>query len=181
MARRFNGSNQYLGYANISIDYPLTLVGWLKLAYNVGKVIVSIGNGSGTDYIALRTSASGVLVAAAFDGTTTTYSLTSGALSTGVWHHGAAVFNSSSSKLGYKNGVAGTLETTSANVTITRASIAVSADNTPFGYCYGAIAECAIYNKALSANEILTLSKKYSPLLVARSSLVAYWPLINGI
>jgi hypothetical protein len=44
----------------------------------------------------------------------------------------------------------------------------------------GTIAEFAVWNAALSADEMAILAKKVSPLLVRPGSLVVYWPLIRS-
>jgi hypothetical protein len=50
---------------------------------------------------------------------------------------------------------------------------------TPGLFLNGQIAEAAVWNVALSAAEIASLSKGFSPLLIRPASLVAYWPLIG--
>jgi hypothetical protein len=95
------------------------------------------------------------------------------------WNHSVCVFASTSSRHVVLNG---SKATSSANVTAPAASI----DNCRLGsyrgdalFADGRIADAAMWNVALSDDEIAALQKGYSPLLVRPSALVAYWPLVG--
>jgi hypothetical protein len=79
------------------------------------------------------------------------------------------------------NGIAGTESTGSRTVgTVNRTVIGATwISGGPGLHLNGRLAECAIWNVALTAAEIASLVKAFSPLLIRPASLVAYWPLIG--
>jgi hypothetical protein len=97
----------------------------------------------------------------------------------GLWQHAGGVFQATNSRTPYLNGVAGTPETS------TRTPAAI--DNTWIGKYRGgstlfadcSVAEAAIWNAALTADEMAMLALGVSPLLVRPGSLVHYWPIIG--
>jgi hypothetical protein len=98
-----------------------------------------------------------------------------------VWHHGAAVFASSTSRTPYLNGVAGSTETTSkVPASVNRISVGRLGRLAPIGYMDGNIAEAAIWNVALTQAEISALATGALPVNVRPSALVFYAPLLGG-
>lgn len=102
-----------------------------------------------------------------------------GPLQIAKWNHGLAVFTSAVSRQAFLNGIAGTLSTV--NVVPTGSllySVAAFALNGAGGrYFYGDIAELAVWNAALTADEALSLSQGHSPLLIRPQNLMSYAPL----
>lgn len=96
------------------------------------------------------------------------------------WQHICAVFSSSSYRISYLNGVAGTANTTNVITSgINKIFIGSRSDQAfTFG---GNIAEVAVYNAALTQEEITMLSKGISPELVRPANLKIYCPLIRNI
>jgi hypothetical protein len=107
---------------------------------------------------------------------------TSSGFSTSTWHHVAGVFTSSTSRAAYLDG--GNKGTNSTSIVPTGPF-----DETCFsGYWEGGvqynsidgyIAECAIWNAALTDAEVAALAAGYSPLLIRPANLVFYVPLIR--
>ncbi len=116
--------------------------------------------------------------ALARDGGTPGSSL-SGTVATNTWTHAGAVFASSTSRTIYKNGVAGTANTTSI-VPAGIDSIALGKEMSSGDSLDGSLAEVAIWSVALSASEMASLAAGCSPLLIRPASLLAYYPLGNG-
>ena len=189
MARLFDdASTEYLKNTAASWALPLSLSAWFSCDVEPGDmVIVSIGEAADTGYLSLRTATDGVpdnaLRAQVFDGASAAYSEHITDLAANTWYHGLAVFASNTSRFVYLNGSVAVEETT--NLALDShdgTSIGVSADNTPFGYWSGHIAEVAIWDTAaLTVADALVLSKGYSPLFVKPQNLKAYWPLVRGL
>lgn len=96
-----------------------------------------------------------------------------------AWQHVAGVCTSSVSRQAFLDGVGGTVSTTSrtpSSVDRIRIGEWTSTWARPFD---GDIAECAIWNVALSAGEIAAMSNGLSPILIRPESLVSYYPLVR--
>lgn len=158
---------------------PLTLAAWFNPdALAQGDGILTIG-ASSTEAFQLNTNTSSEVAALTIDNTAAA-GTSAGTYTTGTWHHGAAVFASTTSRTAYLNGVAGTANTTS-KAPDAPTAIIVGARTTGGGNPFeGAIAEAAIWNVALSASEIAALAKGLSPLFVRRSALIFYMPLVRN-
>lgn len=99
-----------------------------------------------------------------------------------TWGHCAAVFASATSRTAYFNGTAGTANTTSrtpSGINRTELGRLLFESGSITNYMNGRLAEAGIWNVALSAADILQLSKGVSPRLVRPEALVAYWPLVG--
>ena len=103
------------------------------------------------------------------------------AMVVGTWYHIAAVFASNTSRLVYRNGVAGTLDTTSiaitpANLTQTFVGKSPSSGNNA---SHGSIAWAGFWNIDLSASDIMSLSQGRSPKRVRPGNIIGC-PLMTG-
>lgn len=100
-------------------------------------------------------------------------------LPTGVWIHLAGTWSSGGPIRLWRNGVntasSGNLTFTTPNTAI-QPRIGNTAETTPRPV-NGRIAEVAIWNVALTANEMIALANGTSPSQVRRSALLGYWPL----
>jgi hypothetical protein len=96
----------------------------------------------------------------------------------GTWLHHAVVFTSTTSRVVYRNGVASTtINTTSRNTTgLTKLNIGY-----PTNSLDGKMAEFALYNVALTAAEIASLAKGFSPRRVRPQNLKCYVPMIRDV
>lgn len=180
MARLFaSASNQYLRTTAPTWSLPISLACWLRPQTDApgDEILVSVGNASGDDYYSLRTeSGSNRLRAQVYNGASATYSEHLTALSGNTWYHGLAVFGSSTSRILYRNGDPASEDTTSMTAGYTATSIAVSADNTPFGYFDGRICEVAIWLAELVEADAKMLAAGMPPFLVQPESLEFYCP-----
>ena len=186
MARLFDdGASDKLVNAVASWSLPISISAWFNCDIEPGEmIIVSVGEAADTGYLSLRTIAVGdKLRAQVFDGTSSVQSEHTTDLAANTWYHGLAVFASNTSRTVYLNGDAAAENTANMSLSSRDAtSIGVSADNTPFGYWSGHIAEVAIWDTAvLTVADALMLAKGYSPLFVKPQNLKAYWPLIRGL
>src|SRR3990167_238863 len=189
MARGVYSTSNYFEYAGgIVTAAPLTFACWIyPTAFTVVQYLMSVSRndgGAAPDGFMLFIPTNAILSAQTVNnGSAAT--ATSTALSANVWRHAAGVIASATSRTAYRNGVAGTEETTSKTPATTPDTTNIGARilrdasvNNPATLT--TIAESAIWNAALTAAEILQLSLGYSPLFVRPESLVAYYPLIRG-
>lgn len=100
---------------------------------------------------------------------------------TGTWHHGATVFQSSTIVHAYIDGSSkGSITGTSQIPTgIDRIAIGRHGDSSPGAYYDGDLCEVGIWNTNLTDSEVASLAKGFSPLFIRRNNLVFYTPTIN--
>ena len=187
MALEFiDGSSEYLSNANaILTNEPMTMACWFNAdTTTTGYTIISIGDTTDSNsYWNMNLSASGEVSAAKLENVGFNYgeSLTTTTFSAGVWHHACATFTSDTLRTSYLDG--GGKGTNTTNVVdpspVLSTFIGAIADATPSVYMDGEIAEVAIWDVALSDDQVAMLAIGYSPLLVSARNLVAYWPLIG--
>lgn len=190
MARSNTGStSNWLSNASAPVTgYPCSLALWFYAA-NITSTqsLLNIDDGTGNNYISLGIDGNneyGFSDQVILDpSSSVSFAAGSGSTySANAWNHAAGVAASTTSRVAYLNGSAGTTDTDTAITpsgwdTTTLAGFRVGSST--FGPLNGRIAEAAVWNVALTAAEILSLSKGFCPLLVRRSALVAYWPLIG--
>jgi hypothetical protein len=167
-------------------DYPVTMVAWVYLTGAVNQTVLAFGDQSGTNSyqrIYLRDPTDIDVVAFSRDSTVNAWTDTTTSYTTSAWNHVAAVFTSDTLRESYLNGGGNQSDTTSIDFDATMDNTTIGAldvaDLGPAGFVDGYIAECALYNVALSAIEIGLLAKGFSPLMVRPDALVAYWPMVK--
>jgi len=190
MAYDFNGTNQYLDLASVPVSgVPLTMAGWYRYdtALGVGQEMtimsltdasddqeftIEIGENGGTDYAIAVTFSGG------FNG-----ALSSVEPQVNTWEHIGGVFSAIDSRIVYLNGVNVGSDSGSATPSgISNVNIgATLSSGAPAKDFNGAIAECAIWNVALTATEMAILADGFSPLFVRPQSLVFYAPIVRGL
>jgi hypothetical protein len=185
VARLFaKASSQYLERTSAVVSaYPCTMVCWFKPTTSTAtQTAISVGSSSAARYLALGlvTANTGFFECAST--ATADANGPAGTIADGAWGHLAGVATSATSRQCYVNGAVGTTDATNlAFPAVDRSHIgALMTSGTRASFADGAAAEAAMWNVALSAADILTLSLGVSPLLVRPASLVAYWPLRTG-
>ena len=181
MALTLNGATpDYLQYSGaVRSSMPLSIAGWVNISSAGGTIMMIADSGVGDQYYWLvcfgtkvnaikRNSGSQAIAAAtntpAFD----------------TWQHAAGVFASSTSTTVYSNGGNSATSTTSGTPTgLNRTRIGYASDSTADWPVYGLVAEVGVWDIALAASNVLSLSKGVSPLHVHPESLIGYWPLIG--
>lgn len=180
MARRFTGTYDALRVVPTPVSsVPLTIAGWMRVDAVSGMfdehflcyicdddggseiVIETDGTTSYARHCGLRSSESGITAHA--------------------WHHFTGVFETNSLRTIYRNGIAGTPNTTTASPgSVTRLIIGAAWDLGGVDYNGSGnhdIAHLAIWDVVLSQTEITSLSNGISPLLIRPTSLKFYTPL----
>jgi len=182
-ARTFvRASNQFLEVnAPTATAYPISISGWFKTNdLTVNQVVA--GNGTTVTgigvYLFFRGATAGDPVSATdYDGSTSAQANSGGSVTSGTWTHGGAVFSGASSRAVFLNG------TKTTNTTTTSTNLAAT-DRTYIGAFIsgtsqfsGDLAEVAIWNVALTDDEMISLAAGCSPLLIRPASLQFYAPL----
>lgn len=163
---------------------PLTMACWFRpVAVTTDMILMSIAKGSAqTDRFQLtaRGSVSPKTIScdaiqASAGGRSSTVNASSWV--TGVWLHAAAVFISSSSKAVYLNGADKGTGTSHVPASLDSIGIGAAPETPTSGFSDGRIAECGLWNIALTDDEILSLARGLPPWRVRPGNLVGYWPL----
>ena len=186
MARANTGSASSFLVASVSpvvTATPFTVAGWVYPADAFTQMnLCFTGRSDASAYWNLAISQSGNAgkVAATVDvgGASSGYSAST--FSGDVWNHVGGVYASSTSRTAYLNGAAGTTDTTSVSAPAAPQVTSLGAyynGSSGFSPLNGRMAEFGVWDVALTAAEMLSLSKGVSPLLVRPNNLIAYWPL----
>ncbi len=183
MAKSFTAaSSQYYSATAAPITaLPCTLAAWAFHTTSATKAIISLDTAAGNARVALQFTTTPNIAAAQTDSAGTTVSGNSGTASTSTWNHCAGVFESSTSRTAYVNGVAGSLNATAntftAPDTVRIGATVISAALA--NYMNGRVAEVGVWNVALTASEIESLASGISPLMVRPHALVFYAPMLT--
>lgn len=184
MALTFDGATQYArNAAAVLAAMPLTMACWVNPSSVTSNSIpiMSIDDGAAAaalDAWSIRRDTSTLRAISIAAGTATGPSI-GAALAIGTWAHACAVFTSATARAIYVNGGGKVTSATSNNpATPSQTIIANQGDLSTF--FAGDIAEAAIWNVALTDDEVAALGASCaSPLMIRPASLVAYWPLIG--
>lgn len=187
MARSNNATEgNYLSNGAAAITAaPCTLAAWFN-PVNVTEdhILIScsqIGAASNWFFLAANGSTAGDPVAASTNSSgSEALALSSTSFVANSWQHGCAVFTSATSRTAYLNGGGAGNDTTNltpSGINRTYVGRLTGPDGSLYGSMNGAMAEAAIWSAALTAAEVLQLSKGLSPLLIRPASLVCYWPI----
>jgi len=182
MARRFDdGSTQYLMATGAPISGPpFTFAGWVNTDdVTHDSMIVSCGNSGGGDYFGLYVAGAtaGDPINMITRGVAAGYaaSSTSG-VTANTWHHAVGQVVSATEYYAYIDGAnRGSNNQNAGAITVNRTSIGVSADNTPYAYCSGAIAEPVIYDCLLSYWAIRALARGVPPWMIYPNHWLGFW------
>lgn len=184
MSIDFNGTTSYIEASSAAVtDVPLTLAAWFN-ADIITQNIVILGVASSTAdssfVIIAAGAATGDPVQAQTRVAGSNGTSAAGGFSANTWTHAAGVFSANNNRLAYKDGVAGTANTTSLTMSsLDRTGIGVRSGATRSNYFDGEVAEAAVWNAALTAGEISSLAAGFKPTLIRPQSLVFYAPLIR--
>lgn len=125
------------------------------------------------DPLSASSNDSGVSAAEAVTGTS--------GITSGVWYHGAAVYAATNDRRVFLDGVKSTNSTNVTPSGFVRTSVGAFMGAANSTFFDGDIAEVAIWNVALTDDEIASLSRGLSPLKVRPASLVFYVPLWRDV
>jgi hypothetical protein len=189
MSRSFNGTTDYLSYAGaVDTGHPMSFALWFNKPNTTFKTAFSISNTNvsnpNRNSIVLSNTPNVRAFSANSGGATTASAISTANYSTNTWHHACAVFSSNSSRTIYLDGGNSATNTTAVSVntvSFVATTIGGFSNSGSIGQpCGGMIAEVAVWNGNLTADDAATLAKGISPLLVRPAILVAYWPLYGN-
>jgi hypothetical protein len=186
MARNLiSGSGHYLTLASALVTTePLSIACFFRASdLSANQNIVSLVNNAtnAAHYLTCRGALAGDPAGAqSFAGTGgVEAALSSGSIMNGVWHHIGGVWPSSSARAvfldGAKNTNSGSVTVSGVNETNVGRFVSTTSATAD-----GDIAEIGFWNVALTDDEMLSLARGISPLLVRPQSLVDYFPLIGS-
>jgi len=187
MARSFTTtSSQYLSYGasvlGASGTPPYTIALWFKpTSGTAGRSLVAMADTAVTNvYTALSYDDLANTFLAATRGSGGLNYATKAVPAEAVWVHGCGVFASTSSRIAYVNGVAGTENTVTTTMSgLDNTTIGALVRTSVAGYMDGSMAEVAVWSAALSGAEVAALADGVSPLMVRPGELLSYWPLMG--
>lgn len=159
---------------------PITLSLWKKTSTFASAMLLEVSNGTNSTRLTLveeSPSNDEVIGAYAAGGGTAALATLYTTINYG-WQHVCAVFASDTYRVSYIDGVMGTPSTLSVNTTGLNSIFLGSRSDYAFLY-NGTLAEAAIYNAALTQEEVIMLSKGISAELVRPQNLKIYAPLIR--
>lgn len=185
MSRNFvAASEEYLSVATAIVSTPPFTVGcWFNTVDDgVTEALMSFADSSVPDqrfFLWLQGNIAGDLIR--FTANASSASTTTG-FTINTWHHACGVASDTTNRAVFIDG--GSKGTVSSAQTVTGldiTSIGMLRDSTPSSEFDGRIAETAIWNIALSDDEVAILGAGYSPLFVHPQNLVFYAPLIRDL
>ena len=187
MAIKFTSSNSdYFEIAKTVITTtPLTMVAWFHTANETAtQTCVALADKDSTRRFALIANANLTPERVSlfrYDGVTAqTISTVDPAFDASIWYHACTIIAANDDAKVYIDGVGETTTATSIPIHagIDRTSIGRRTNSTPTDYMDGRLEHVAIWNKALTADEKDKIAiEKFSPMMVKKENLVAYWTL----
>lgn len=183
MARLFNGTNDSIEAASAPVTtFPFTMACWARPSATTAQILMAIGVSGGIDRCTLVFGGSSIVSAGANNSSTGASSSFAGTPTSGAWIHAACVHQSTTSRSVYYNGAIGSNDTNLVTITgLNRLNIGARYNTTLGAYFNGSIADAGVWNAALNADEIASLSKGFPCRLVRPSALVFYSRLIRNV
>jgi Concanavalin A-like lectin/glucanases superfamily len=183
VSRSFDGTDDNLLFSTSApvTGPPLTVACWVRPSSAANGTAVGLSRSdNGNGYWAL--GADGSLIPFFEQGANTGGSASTAtagvALPTTSWSHLAGVCAAANSRTCYRNGVAGTTLTTSLTTTCNQITIGdLRLQVTDLSFRNGLIGSVGVWNVALSAGEIVALSRGVNPRMIRPGSLVFFAPL----
>ena len=184
MSYLINGTTQYLIGSSAPVSaVPLTMACWFRGNSTLTGALMSLSTNGGVarySLVAAGTIAGDPIQAGSTNsGGTGANGVTSTGFSSGVWNHACGVYASTTSRSAYLNGGGKGTDTTSITASADRTLLGARISTTVGAFFTGDLAETAIWNVALSDQEVAGLAKGFSPSLIRPQSLIFYAPLIR--
>jgi hypothetical protein len=178
MAYQFTAANsRYLSAGATVTALPFTMSCWVNAAANAFGVCMAFGNGAGLRVLL------GIDINKSFIQTDSLFSYSTNTYAANTWTHVAATARSGSGGgQPWLGGVGGaTIAPTFSNLTPTETFIGARRNTTIGVYLTGLIADAAVWNAELTADEIKSLSTGMTADKVRPQSLVFYAPLVRDL
>jgi hypothetical protein len=180
MALSLNGTSSYIESTSTPVTtFPFTMACWFNPAnVTAGGTLMSLGVANGVDRFQMvnRGDLAGDRIAiSSLVGATEGLATSTIGYTANTWHHATAVCTSITSRSIFLNGGGKATNTTSSNPAGINNIMLGSRWSTSRGFFFnGRIAEAAIWNAALTDDEVISLSKGFAPSLIRPSNLRFY-------
>ena len=185
MAFTFNGSTQYLSVNSSPIGNSpaaMSMACWVNAAAQSRGIFLALGNSAtATPFFSFESVTGGVFNATYRDdsGAIIAYGPTA-VIFDSTWHHVCVTISGANIQIFFD----GALNTTSAAIptgaiTLNRLAVGALLRTSAALHFNGAVAEAALWSSVLSASEVESLAKGFTPEQVAPQSLVFYAPLVR--
>jgi len=185
MAIDFTTTQRYEFGSSVLSAYPFTFAAWVYPdTLTANRTIIDIGSTSNPDGHRIFLTTAGIVTAnTLLNNSGYVASSTTGA-TTGIWQHACGVFAAANDRRAYLNGGNKGTGSTSAvfdSAVINRTTIAAQLRSGSYTQGMdGRIAEAAIWNAALSDDEVYSLSRGIKPTLIRPDNLIFYMPLVRN-
>src|SRR5580765_957601 len=179
-----SASAQYLTAASVPLAAPpLTLACWVRITTQGRTSLIALEHTASQHYFELLVN-SGAVMADTYDGTTYASAVTTAAAGVGQWFHAAAVYTSPSSRAAFINarfqGTNATLSTPTPALNLLSVG-RLNFQGAATHYQDGDLAHAAIWNVALSVDELTALAGGAPPSTIRPGALVFYAPLAGVV
>ncbi len=185
MSRSFvAASSQYLAFTagQPVTTYPCTFSCWFKPNASANGALMEVSHGSDNNRIALYANSSGKVAMVSSTAGTAAEAVSSTTYTAGAWNHALGTVGSATARTVLLNGGGSASNSTSiATANCAKYYIGALWANGALtaGYYFdGEIADAAVWNVVLTADEQAALAAGVSPLLVRPESLMCYHPLL---
>lgn len=181
MAYNFNGTSQYLSMTSAPVTVkPVTIASFARPTSGSSDVIpVQIGTSTTSNRFLQYISGPRAVGSQINDASTATSITTPTNIANGTWRHCGSTFPDVTLIAAFINGTKATLAATKTPTGIDRMTI--GARTTADLFFPGDIAEVAVWDVALTDDEVVSLSKGFKPTRIRPQSLVFYSPLIRNL
>lgn len=183
MARAGWSNTDFLNVTNNPFGttaYPFTFAcRFYPTSVGATQYMVYLTNNAQSDLFALSLGNTSKLRANVAGAGSGNYSESGAVVTANAWHTAVGVFTSTTSRTVYLDGVAGATDTVARSPSLAQTKVFVGVQNggNPFS---GRIAEVAMWNTGLTADDVASFNAGFSPLLIRPQSLIEYWPLFGA-
>ena len=184
MARDFVPTARYVIAASVVTDYPVSMACWANAdTLATSQTAMDLGSTLSGNGQRVFMNASGVNAESSQAGGTR-IATTTAAPTTGTWHHIAGVFASATDRRAFLDGGNKGTSTDSRtwSADIDRTLVASRLRSNTFSQTFdGRLAEVAIWDVALSDDDVASLAKGFRPTLIRPDRIVMYSSLISTV
>lgn len=186
-SRDFDGTTQYLeNAASVISTYPHTMFCWGQSdSDTLQQSVLNTGDTAGTAdnfEIAFDGSAVGDPVFVNARRSSSNIANTTTGYTTGVWTNVTGVQTSATSRAAFINGGSkGTNSTSAVPTSLDTTRIGARARSAPVQFFDGRIAQCAVWNVALTDAEVNEISRGLAPIFIETGALLNYWPVWGAV
>lgn len=181
-----DAASEYLTIASVPMtNEPITMACWFYSdSLTAGQTLLALGDSGGVNGIFALEAAGDqggdpVRAAKGTDGGTFGIAATTSGYSANTWHHAIATFTSDTERAVYiDGGSVGSNVTNITDPTADNLAVGASHRSTAGRLMSGRIAEAAIWDVILSADDRAILALGFSPLFVKPENLVFYLPML---